>query len=186
MPTEVIGSITLISDPSYNANSYSSLARYKEVLNLDTNKDISTETDESIAARLINATRQIDFENSGNFLGELYDDSYSLQFPRTGLTDYRGVNVTDYTTFPEQLVLATIYQAYYVGKVNYYSEVNSYSDIKRKKLEGLGEIEYGDNTEKKAALKKGKWAKEVGGFLNSFLLSHIATGSSYITVLGRG
>ena len=186
MAAEVIGSITVISNPSSDANSYASIAKYKEVLSLDVNKDISGETDESIAARLINATRQIDFENSGNFLGELYDDSYALQFPRKGLVDYRGIKVTDYTVFPDQLILATIYQSYYIDKVDYYSESSSVSGVKRQEMEGLGSQEFFDPSDQKKAVKKDKWAKEVGGFLNSFLLSPIATGSSYVTVLGRG
>lgn len=189
MATEVYGSYTVISDPGSNANSYAAVSFYKSVLGGDPNKDISGETDESIAQRLINASSQIDFENFDNFQGELYDEDYSMMFPRTGLTDYRGLSVTDYTEFPEQLQLATIYQAYHIGKIDFYAEDQGLPEItvKKQKLEGVGEKEFFSATERGKATGKDKWGKEVNRYLKSFLITPLTGGSGWsISVMGRG
>lgn len=189
MATEIYGAYTVISDPGENANSYAAVSFYKSVLSGDPNKDISSETDESIAQRLINATSQIDFENFDNLQGEIYDTSFSLLFPRTGLTDYRGQSVSDFDIFPEQLKLATVYQAYHIGKVDYYAEDQGLPEVtvKRQKLEGVGEKEFFSASERGKATGKDKWGKEVDRYLKSFLISPLTGGSGWsVPVMSRG
>lgn len=189
MATETYGAYTVISHPGETANSYVSVARYKSVLSGDPHKDISGETDESIAQRVINATSQIDFENFDNLQGELYDADYATLFPRTGLTDYRGQEVTDYTVFPDQLQLAAIYQAYYISQVDYYAKDEELPavEVKKKKMEGVGELEYFSSSERAKASSVDKWGKEVNRYLKSFLITPLTGSSGWsISVIGRG
>lgn len=183
MAIEVIGSITVNSNVGSDANSYASVAAYKELLGIDPYKDISTQTDEQIAKALIYATRFINGKIQNQLLGKLYDESYALLFPRTGIDDYRGVEITDYTVFPEQLVQATIYQAWWITQKDIAGADAIVSGVKRQKLEGLGEKEFFGYSEQKAAARVQTLAKEVNDLLDSFISGSL-TGN--LVVMQRG
>lgn len=183
MAVEVVGTITVNSDVGTSANSYASIAAYKELLGIDPYKDISLQADEQIAKALLYATSYIDGKIQGDLRGDLFDESYALLFPRTGLKDYRGVEITDYTVFPDQLVKATIYQAWWVTQKDVSAADPALSAVKKKEMEGLGSVEYFSASDQKTANKVQKFAKEVPDLLASFLYSGL---SGNIVVMQRG
>ena len=86
---------------------------------------------------LILATKQINTKYWSMFLGALYDDTYALMFPRTNITDSRGVEITDFATFPLEVSEAASIQAYHSATSNRQEEI-SVSRVKQKKMDGLG------------------------------------------------
>ena len=183
MAIEVIGSITLNSNVGSEANSYASLSAYKDALGLDPYKDISLQTDEQIAKALIYSTSFINGEIQDKVLGRLYDNSYSLLFPRFDLVDYRGVRITDYTVFPEQLIKATIYQAWWITQKDIAASDPAISGVKSQAMEGLGDIEYFSPSQQRVANKVQKLAKEVPALLDSFVRGSL---SGNVQVMMRG
>lgn len=169
MPIEIIGDIELNSDVGTDANSYASLADYKAVLGIDPYKDITAQTDEQIAQSLIYASFYIDGQIQDKVLGQLYDKTYATLFPRIGLVDYRGVEITDYTVFPDQLIKATVYQAWWVTQKDIAAADPALSAVKKKEMEGLGNIEYFSPSEQRMAWKVSRLAKEVPALLDSFV-----------------
>lgn len=183
MAIEVVGSITVNSDVGANANSYASIAAYKALLGNDPYKDISLQTDEAIAKALLYATSYLNGKIQGDLRGDLFDESYALLFPRTGVSDYRGVAITDYTVFPKQLEEATIYQAWWVTQKDVSAADPVVSGVKKEKFEGLGERENFEPSKARIANKVQKFAKEVPDLLKSFLYSGV---SGNIVVMQRG
>jgi len=183
MPVEVIGSITVNSEPGASSNSYASVARYKEILGIDPYKDISLQDDEDIAKALLYATSYLDGEIQDKVLGELYNQDYALLFPRTGINDYRGVAITDYSVFPEQLIKATIYQAWWVTQKDIASADPSISGVKRQDFEGLGSQEFFEPGKQMGANKVQKLAKEVPALMDSFIIGSL---SGRLNVMMRG
>ena len=169
MPIEIIGDIELNSDVGMDANSYASLADYKAILGIDPHKDISDQTDEQIAQALIYATFYLDGQIQDKVLGRLYDKTYALLFPRIGLVDYRGVRITDYTVFPDQLIKATVYQAWWITQKDVSAPTAQTSGVKKKQMEGLGNIEYFSPSQQATANRVQRLAKEVPALLDSFI-----------------
>ena len=169
MPVEIIGDIELNSGVGMDANSYASLADYKSILGIDPHKDISEQTDEQIAKSLIYATSFINGQIQDKVLGQLYDKTYATLFPRLGLVDYRGVAITDHTVFPEQLIKATIYQAWWITQKDVSAPTAQTSGVKKKEMEGLGNIEYFSPSQQATANKVQNLAKEVPALLDSFV-----------------
>jgi len=141
MATENFTGFDVISDVGATANSYVSVADTKVFWLTDPYKIIGTITDEEIAKAVITATKQIDLVYGKSFNGELYDETYSLFFPRLYLYDSRGVSITDYTIFPKEIAEATALQAWYVLQSNRVAD-NSVTGVKKQGMDGLGYQEY--------------------------------------------
>ena len=141
MAIEIVGEFTVTSDVGPAANSYVSIADTKTSWETDPYKEASKYTDEEIGMAVITATNQLDSKYWNNYKGALFDDSYALHFPRTGLYDSRGISITDYLTFPVEFAKAVSIQAWYilVGDRRLEPEVSS---IKKLKMDGLGMKEF--------------------------------------------
>lgn len=148
----IYGTTEIISDVGANANSYISIDFAKSQWSMDKNKDFSSFTDEAIAKLCIMATSVIDLEYWALFDGELFNSDYALMFPRTGLTDMRGVQITDYTVYPVELMLATAELAYYLNANDGYLSV-TLSGVKSQSLDGVGSKEFYDLADLRSATK---------------------------------
>lgn len=176
----------VISEPSATANSYASIAFVKSQWDLNPNIDYSALTDEQIGNLAIFATMFIDKENGAEYQGVLYDPAYSLFFPRTGLTDRRGMAITDYTVFPIDLQKAVAAQAWYLNSVDFIATENTtgqISGVKIKKMDGLGSKEYFSVSEQKTALYKSRICNDARKYLESFVSG---SSSPYISIMQRG
>lgn len=177
---------TVISTPSDTANSYAAIDFVKAQWDVNPNIDYSSLDDETIGNLAIYATQFIDNEYASSYNGEIYDDSYALFWPRTGAVDRRGVPITDYTVFPEDLQKAIAAQAWYLNSIDLLSSettTGAISGVKSKSFEGLGSKEYFSVSEQRTALYKSRVCTDARNYLES-----LVTGSSspYTNVMQRG
>lgn len=180
MATETFGDIVVISDVGATANSYVSVADTLVYWSLDPYKKDNTYLEEDIAVSVIAATNQLNSEYWDKYNGYLYDTSYALHFPRTSVRDSRGVEITDYTTFPAELGRAVAMQAWYMLEEDRTSEVAT-SNVKKLEMDGLGSKEF-FSTSQQMSLKKKVIHEEVEKILGPY----ISTGSGkYSSFLGR-
>ena len=173
MSDETFGSINIIDDVGSTANSYVSVDYVKSRWNLDPNKDYSTLDDEAIAKLAIYTTSIFDSEFWAMYDGYLYNSSYALFWPRTGVTDSRGIAITDYTVFPTDLKNAICEQMYYLNDNNVFAVVNI-TGLKQRVLEGTGSQTFYDLGELRSAL-----SKDVIGTLAGKMISPLLIGNSY-------
>jgi hypothetical protein len=95
-------------------------------------------TDELKANALVSATRSLDRQD---WEGEKYQESQTLDFPRSGLTDSEG-NAVDETLVPQEIKDATCeYGLALIEDPTLAGQSNTGSNIKRLKA-GSAEIEY--------------------------------------------
>lgn len=137
MAIENLTGFDVISDVGPTANSYASVEDTKASWAIDPYKKDHQFTDDEIGMALILATKQINTKYWSMFLGNLYDETYALLFPRENISDSRGVEITDFTIFPVEVSEATSVQAYYSASSNRQEEI-SVSGVKQKKMDGLG------------------------------------------------
>lgn len=171
--------------PSPTANSYCSNAYAVEVWSNDPYKqDYATViADQDIALK--SATALLDDVYGENYHGKIYDTSYALYWPRTGVTDPRtGLVNTDYTVFPIQLARATALQAYHLSKTNRQSELaDSVTGVKRERVEGAVEVEYATPADQKQAEYRPVIHEEVDRIMAQFVTGGT---SSSIQIMSRG
>lgn len=184
MATETFGSVTVISDVGATANSYVSVAETKAQWALDPNKDASGFTDEQIAVFVIYATEVTDAENWALYDGYLFNPDYALFFPRAGLTDSRGVKISDMTIFPKDLKKSVIEQAYYLSSNDVFATLNL-NGVKSQSLTGVGSKTFYDLGEYRAALKKNVMSDLAKKYLSALLIGGSA-GSDYTARFVRG
>lgn len=141
MAIENLTGFDVISDVGATANSYASIAFTKTLWSIDPYKDVGTFTDEDIGRALIAATKQINAEFGSMFAGSFYDDTYALFFPRESISDSRGVDITDMTVFPDEIIEATAVQAWYVNESNRLAEP-TVTGVKKQEMDGLGSQEF--------------------------------------------
>lgn len=168
--------------PSPTANSYSSLADAKAYWDLNRHIDYSSYTDRELEQALIFATATLDVEFGSKYAGELYDESYALFWPRTGVYDSRGIAITDYTTFPTQLAQATACFAFTTLLEDRTAEV-SVDAVVEKSMDGLGSVKYDSYGAKRAAATKTVVPNQCAKILGSLITSST---SSYVEFLSRG
>lgn len=183
MATETIGSTTVVSDPGATANSYISLASAKSYWDSDPNKDYSGIADETLAKALITATLLLDAHYGGRYKGLLYDDSYALFWPRTDVTDPRGVAITDYTVFPVQLGLAVAEQAYYGAQSDREAEAEL-TGVSMERVEGAITVQYASASDQRIAASKPLFVDRVEALIAPFLIG--GGGGRYVGFMTRG
>jgi len=158
------------SVPSATANSYISNADAIAVWEADPYKqDYATViTDQDVA--LIASTTMLDDIYGASYDGKLYDASYSLYWPRTGVIDNRtGVLITDYTSYPTDLARATALQAYHISKTDRQTEsADQVSAVKREKVDVI-EVEYQTTSEQKQANYRTVIHPEVERIMSKFV-----------------
>lgn len=182
MATETFGSTTIISDPGATANSYISVADAKAYYDFDPNKDYSAIDDETLAKALITATMLADAYYGDKYKGYLYDSAYALFWPRTSVTDQRGVVISDYTTFPTQLGWAIAEQAYYGATED--REAEPVIDaVTMERVEGAVTVQYSDVSDKRIAASKPLFVSRAQQLMSPFV---IGGGSGMVQVMSRG
>lgn len=134
---------------------------------------------------LITATQMLDDVYGDQYKGIIYNTTYALFWPRTGVIDHRtGLLITDFAAFPVDIARATALQAYHVNKNNRQEEsADRVSTNVREKLDGVGEIERADTSDQRSATDRPAIHPEV-----SRIMSRWVTGGSsqYSSVMSRG
>lgn len=181
MATESYTDFDVISDVGSTANSYASVAYTKSIWLLDQFKKDYTFTDEDIGRAVISATKTFDKAYWNSYLGTLFDESYALFFPRTGISDSRKVAILDYTSFPAEIAEATAIQAYYLASSDRNAEIDP-SLVKQMKMDGLGSKEY-FSVGSQLNAKKNLIAEEASLIISPYILS---SGGKYSSLFLRG
>ena len=145
--------MALISTPGPDANSYASLQEAKDFWDLNRYVDYSTYTDAELEQSLQYATSQLDVQYGTIYSGELEDEDNALFWPRTGVTDARGISITDYSEFPRQLKEATACFTWSILQSNRNAEVDV-DAITEKTLSGVGTLKFDTVGAKKSAQNK--------------------------------
>lgn len=173
------------SVPSPTANSYISNADAIAVWQSDPYKldYASVITDQDIALK--SATALLDDIYGDSYKGAIYDTSYTLYWPRTGVTDPRTKqSITDYTTYPSDIARATALQAYHICANDRQAETaDLVSSNTREKLDGVGEVERGSTSEQRKALSRPTIHPEVARIMDNWVTG---TTSAYSSVMSRG
>ena len=173
MANETFGTTTIIDDVGSSANSYVNVAYVKSRWNIDPNKDYSSISDETIAKLAIYSTQVFDSEFWAMYAGYLFNSYYALFWPRYGTYDSRGVSITDYTVFPEDLKKSIAEQMWYLHSNDVFAVI-SIGDIKSQTLEGVGSKEFYDIGARRAAL-----TKNIISDLAAKMISPLLIGGSY-------
>lgn len=174
--------ITVDSTPSSTSNSYASVPDTKLIWDDDPYKnDYSAFTDDQIGRALISATSQLDGEYGQRYKGQLFDSEFSLFYPRTGISDARGVSITVFTVFPADIALAASTQAWYILQSDRGAEV-SVSGVSKQKMDGLGELQF-FNPNQQLAAKLTLIHSETKAIINPYVTGGT---SQYVSLVGRG
>jgi hypothetical protein len=179
MAIEIIGSITVNSDVSPEANSYVSLVEAKYYWELDPYKKSYAYTNDQIARALISSTNSIDYFYQGTFKGDIFDPTIPLFFPRKNIKDARGVEIKDMTVYPKDIKRATAIQAYYSLEFDRNEEA-SISAVKSQKMDGLGSQEF-FSPSIQASAKKPLIHEEAQSIMQPYV-----SFSKYSVMIGRG
>ncbi len=178
--------MSVISTPGTTANSYASNAQFVTFMENDPWKKDDYPTGVADQDRaLISATQLLDDVYGDKYKGTIYDTTYALYWPRTGVTDPRtGLDITTYTTFPYDLMRATALQAYHLFQNDRQQETaDAVSLNKREKLDGVGEVERFDTSEQRSVLDRPAIHPEVSRIMAKWVDS--ASGK-YSSVMDRG
>lgn len=171
--------------PSPTANSYASNAYAIAIWQNDPYKQDYPATEAEQDRVLITATQQLDDTYGDSYNGLIYDTTYSLYWPRKGVTDPRtGLIITDYADYPSDIKRATALQAYYVSKNNREAETaDLVSTNISQKLDGVGSVSRGSTSDQIQATNRSLIHDEVARIMSKW-----TTGgnSKYSTVMYRG
>ena len=173
MSTETFGTTTIIDDVGPSANSYVNVAYVKSRWDIDPNKDYSLIDDETIAKLAIYSTQVFDSEFWAMYAGYLFNSSYALFWPRAGAYDSRGVSITDYTVFPEDLKKSIAEQMWYLQSNDVFAVI-SIGDVKSQSLDGVGSKTFYDIGARRSAL-----TKNVVSDLAAKMISPLLIGGTY-------
>lgn len=173
------------SIPSPTANSYTSNADAITIWQSDPYKldYAAVITDQDIALK--SATALLDDIYGDSYKGAIYDTSYALYWPRTGVIDSRtGLLIDDFTSYPDDLARATALQAYHLYANNRQAEsADLVSSNMREKLDGVGEVERGTTSEQKQATSRPTIHPEVARIMSKYVTGGT---SSFTSVMSRG
>lgn len=177
--------MSVISIPSSTANSYASNAEAIAVWSIDPHKTDYPTVETSQDQALRTATQQLDDTYGDKYKGELYDATFALYQPRTGVTDPRtGVIITDYTVYQDDIKRATAIQAYYVFKNDRDAEsADLVSTNTSEKLEGVGSVSRGTTSEQIQATNRSLIHDEAARIMTKWV---DGITSKYSTVIERG
>lgn len=175
--------MSVIATPSPTADSYCSNADAVAIWSADVDKS-DYPTDETIQDSVLRkATRQLDQKYGSSYAGQIYDASYSLYWPRTGVIDQRtGRAITDYTVYPDFMIQAVALQAYYLSKGSRTEEAVISTNISET-LEGVGSVTRASVSEQKQAAYTSVIHPEVAAIMDQGMGT---TASGCMVVLGRG
>lgn len=171
--------------PSPTSNSYISNADAVAIWQNDARKtDYPTvEADQDRALR--SATQLLDDIYGTSYKGAIYNTSYALYWPRTGVEDPRTErDITDFTTYPADIARATALQAYHLFKNDRQVETADLVSANiRERLEGVGEIERGSVAQQRLAASRPAIHEEVARIMRNWVNGGT---SQYSSIMVRG